>query len=159
MLFPKSIKSGHWVNDFLQAQAHPLSSKSDPEVHPTRGFSCITFNSDGISSRQDFCSLHIIPLSPSLCSWVSEQVSPCWMPFPISLKEMGFSAAPCVMGPRFLLAVAITMKQGVPSKLRVCCWQGDTALRDWLSSSWFPFLSANGYLHILWLRQFMNYML
>lgn len=123
MLFPKSSKSEHWIHDFLQAKAHPLFSKSVPEAHLTHGFSCIAFNSDGINSSRDFCSLHIISLSPSLCSWVSEY-SPCWMLFPIPLKEMGFCAAPCVMGPQFLLAIAIAIKQGVPSKLSVLVTRG-----------------------------------
>lgn len=42
------------------------------------------------------------------------------MLYPVSLKDTGVYAAWFIMGPQFLLAVVIAMKQGVPSELNVC---------------------------------------
>lgn len=98
-----------------------------------RGFSCVLMICPWSSPRWRFFPHHIwqgqykpkprlllFPLSPPLCSWISEKFSPCWMPFPIPLEEMGLGAA-SISGH--------SNGQSVASKLlRACWWEGDTEI-------------------------------
>lgn len=68
IFFPK-IQQEQTLNQYLLTGE---GSSHAPKVHSVHVFSYITFNNDGVNSSQDFCSLHIILLSPFLWSWISE---------------------------------------------------------------------------------------